>query len=286
MVFSSIFDQLHHDKKRLAHNPLIMGILNITPDSFYDGGSYTQETLWLKRAEQIIEEGGKIIDIGAFSTRPGAKNVTEDEEWNRLSPVLKSIKNNFPETTISVDTWRASIAGHAINEGADIINDISGGTMDANMFGIIEKNQIPYILMHIQGTPQDMQADPNYRDVTEEVKQYFIEKSTQLEDRGFSKIILDPGFGFGKSVNHNYKLLNNLADFKPLGYPLLVGISRKSMINKVLNIKPLEALNGTTVLNTIALINGADILRVHDVKQAAETAKIIHALVETSAMEI
>lgn len=286
MVFSSIFDQLHHDKKRLAHNPLIMGILNITPDSFYDGGNYTHETSWLKRAEQIIEEGGKIIDIGAFSTRPGAKNVTENEEWNRLSPVLKSIKKNFPEAAISVDTWRASIAGHAINEGADIINDISGGTMDANMFDVIEKNQIPYILMHIQGTPQDMQADPNYRDVTEEVKQYFIEKTTQLENRGFSRIILDPGFGFGKSVNHNYKLLHNLVDFKQLGYPLLVGISRKSMINKVLNITPSEALNGSTVLNTIALLNGADILRVHDVKQAAESAKIIHTLADASAMEI
>lgn len=286
MVFSSIFDQLNHDNQRATHKPLIMGILNITPDSFYDGGNYTNETSWLKRTEQIIEQGGSIIDIGAFSTRPGAENVTEHEEWSRLAPVLKSIKKNFAEITISVDTWRASIASKAINEGIDIINDISGGTMDADMFEVVEKSQTPYILMHIQGTPQDMQSSPNYRNVTEEVKQYFSEKIEQLEHQGFSKIILDPGFGFGKNVSHNYKLLNNLNEFKQLGYPVLVGISRKSMINKVLNITPSEALNGTTVLNTIALINGADILRVHDVKQAVESAKIIHALIESSAMEI
>ena len=286
MVFSSIFDQLHHDKKRPAHKPLIMGVLNITPDSFYDGGNYTDETSWLKRTEQIIEQGGSIIDIGAFSTRPGASNVPEHEEWSRLSPVLKSIKKKFAGTTISVDTWRASIASNAINEGADIINDISGGTRDVNMFDVVGKNQTPYILMHIQGTPQNMQSNPYYQNVTKEVKQFFSEKIKQLGHQGFSKIILDPGFGFGKNVAHNYKLLNNLKEFKQLGYPVLVGISRKSMINKVLDIKPSEALNGTTVLNTIALINGADILRVHDVKQAVESAKIIHALVESSAMEI
>lgn len=256
--------------------PLVMGILNITPDSFYDGGKYTTEKEWMQKAEEIVSEGGRIIDLGAISTRPGSKEVSEKEEQERLLPALKSIRKKFPDTTISVDTYRSSIAKIAVEEGADMINDISGGTMDDKMFSTISKLKVPYVLMHIKGTPQDMQQNPDYDDVIEEIATFFRDRILKLNDLGFDDIILDPGFGFGKSISHNYRLLRKLRAFSVMGYPVVAGLSRKSMINRVLNVKPDEALNGTTILNTIALMNGANILRVHDVKEAVEAIALVN----------
>ena len=258
-----------------SSEPLVMGILNITPDSFYDGGKYTTEKEWMQKAEEIVEEGGKIIDLGAISTRPGAKEITEKEEKNRLLPALKSIRKKFPDTTISVDTYRSEIAKAAVDEGADMINDISGGTMDGKMFKTISELNVPYVLMHIKGTPQNMQQNPDYDDVIEEIATFFRDQILKLNDHGFDDIILDPGFGFGKSISHNYRILRKLRAFSVMGYPVVAGLSRKSMINRVLNIPPEEALNGTTILNTIALLNGANILRVHDVKEAVEAIALV-----------
>jgi dihydropteroate synthase len=260
--------------------PLVMGILNVTPDSFYDGGKFTTEEHWLAKAKLLIDEGADIIDIGAYSTRPGAKDVTESEEIELLVRVIKSVRKQFPEALISADTFRASVAEKAIEAGANIINDISGGTMDNAMFSTIAKLQVPYILMHIQGTPQIMQQNPKYENVTEGVFTFFMDKLKELKELGFSKTILDPGFGFGKTLEHNYELLKNLKRFQSFKSPLLVGFSRKSMINKLLKIKPENALNGTTILNAIALENGAKILRVHDVKEAREVVKIVNYLKE------
>lgn len=262
------------------HNspPLIMGILNVTPDSFFDGGKFTSEIQWLEHTQQMIDEGADIIDIGAYSTRPGATNVSEQDEMERLVNVIKSVRKQFPEVLISADTFRASIASKAIDAGANIINDISGGTMDDNMFSTIAKLKVPYVLMHIQGTPKTMQEKPQYENVTEDVFAFFTGKLAELKNMGVSKVILDPGFGFGKTLEHNYQLLDNLEKFNSIGFPLLVGFSRKSMINKLLKVKSEEALNGTTVLNTIALEKGAKILRVHDVKEAKEAARIVEYL--------
>lgn len=259
------------------HNfpPLIMGILNVTPDSFFDGGKFTSEIQWLEHTQQMIDEGADIIDIGAYSTRPGATNVSEQDEMERLVNVIKSVRKQFPELLISADTFRASIASKAIDAGANIINDISGGTMDDMMFSTIAKLNVPYILMHIQGTPQTMQQNPHYENVTEDVFAFFTSKLKELKELGVSKVILDPGFGFGKTLEHNYQLLENLEKFNSIGLPVLVGFSRKSMICKLLKIKPEEALNGTSVLNTIALEKGAKILRVHDVKEAKEAVMIV-----------
>lgn len=264
------------------HNspPLIMGILNITPDSFFDGGKFTSEIQWLEHTQQMIDEGADIIDIGAYSTRPGATNVSEQDEMERLVNVIKSVRKQFPELLISADTFRASIASKAIDAGANIINDISGGTMDDMMFSTIAKLNVPYILMHIQGTPQTMQQNPHYENVTEDVFAFFTSKLKELKELGVSKVILDPGFGFGKTLLHNYQLLENLEKFNSIGLPVLVGFSRKSMICKLLKIKPEEALNGTSVLNTIALEKGAKILRVHDVKEARETIRIVEYMKE------
>lgn len=250
--------------------PLLMGILNSTPDSFFDGGLYTSEIKWLKKTADMIEAGADIIDIGAYSTRPGAVNITEEEELERLVPVITSIRKHFPEQLISVDSFRASVAELAVNEGANIINDISGGTIDSAMFNTVARLQVPYILMHIKGTPQTMQLSPSYGNVVDEVYFYFEERIKQLHELGFYKIIIDPGFGFGKTLEHNFQLFNNLNKFQTFELPVLVGISRKSMIHKVLNISSKEALNGTSVLNTLALTKGASILRVHDVKEAKE----------------
>lgn len=260
--------------------PLVMGILNVTPDSFYDGGKYTTEAQWLIHAKQMIDEEVDIIDIGAYSTRPGAQDISATEEMKLLVTVIKSIRKQFPEILISADTFRASVAEKAVEAGANIINDISGGTMDDAMFSTIAKLQVPYILMHIQGAPQTMQQNPQYENVTEEVFTFFENKLKQLKELGFSKVILDPGFGFGKTVEHNFQLLKNLKKFHSFKFPLLVGISRKSMINKLLHIKPENALNGTTILNTIALQNGAKIIRVHDVKEAKEAVRILKYLQE------
>jgi dihydropteroate synthase len=250
--------------------PLLMGILNSTPDSFFDGGLYTSEVKWLQKTADMIEAGADIIDIGAYSTRPGAVNITEEEELERLIPVITSIRRHFPEQIISVDSFRASVVEKAIGEGANIINDISGGTIDHAMFPIVARLQVPYILMHIKGTPQTMQVAPFYENVVTEVNAYFEERIKLLQELDFFKIIIDPGFGFGKTLEHNFELFNNLEKFQSFNAPLLVGISRKSMIHKVLNISSKEALNGTTVLNTLALTKGASILRVHDVKEAKE----------------
>ena len=226
----------------------------------------------------MIEQGADIIDIGAMSTRPGAINFTEEEEIKRIEPVIKTLIKHFPDAVFSVDTFRSKVAKMSAENGIHIINDISGGTIDKNMFKTISKLNIPYVMMHIQGTPQNMQKNPVYDNVVEDIYNYFSKKIAELNNLGFNKIILDPGFGFGKTVEHNYKLLKELKYFKKLNLPILVGISRKSMINKVLGTTPAEALNGTTVLNTIALMNGANILRVHDVKEAKEAVKIIKLL--------
>lgn len=262
--------------------PWVMGILNVTPDSFYDGGKYVSELKVIGRIHQIMEEGADIIDVGAYSTRPGAAFVDEKEETARLMPAVELIRKYYPDTLVSIDTFRASVA-EEVNTcmGPVIINDISGGTMDEKMFDYVARTGIPYILMHIQGTPQTMQKNPVYRDVVEDVRDFFISRIGQLNRKGFDNIILDPGFGFGKTIRHNFQLLNGMYQYRDLGYPLLVGISRKTTIWKTLGITPAEALNGTTVLNTVALLKGADILRVHDVKEAVEAVKLIGQLKES-----
>jgi dihydropteroate synthase len=252
----------------------VMGILNITPDSFHDGGRYTDERSWLARTEEMISQGADIIDIGAYSSRPGATHISEQEEEQRLIPAVSSIKKHFPQLLISADTFRASLAEKAVDAGAGLINDIGGGTLDKNMFSTVAKLKVPYILMHIQGTPQNMQKEPHYADVVKEVYEYFESRIAQLKSLGQNQIILDPGFGFGKNLDHNFSLLARLEKFNDLGYPLLAGVSRKSMINKTLGISSSDALNGTSTLNTIALMKGARILRVHDVKEASEVVKL------------
>ena len=271
--------------------PAVMGILNVTPDSFFDGGKYKDESSMLDQVEKMLSEGADIIDIGACSTRPGAAEVSEQEELKRLIPAIKLVRKKFQDTIISADTFRSKVAEEAVNAGAEMINDISGGNLIANhglrhpkskadespeMFVTMAKLKVPYVLMHIQGTPQTMQQDPQYKDVVKEVKDYFAEKISHLKKLEVSQVILDPGFGFGKNIDHNYLLLKNLSEFKKFGLPILAGISRKSIINKVLGTKPEDALNGTTAANMIALTNGANILRVHDVKEAREAVKIFN----------
>ncbi|GIV43566.1 MAG: dihydropteroate synthase [Bacteroidia bacterium] len=258
---------------------LIMGIINLTPDSFYEKSRQSSELSALKQAEKMLNDGADILDLGAVSTRPGSVEISEEEELKRLLPALKSIRKSFPECIISVDTWRSEIAKAAVNEGADIINDISGGTMDANMFETIAQFKVPYILMHIQGTPQTMQQNPTYNDVVNEVIDFLAERIQKLRLLGVADIIVDPGFGFGKTPEHNFTLLKHLEQFAILDCPILVGVSRKSMITKTLNIIANEALNGTTVLNTIALMKGAKILRVHDVKEAVEAVKLTNYII-------
>ena len=256
-------------------SPLVVGILNVSPESFYDNSSYLGSQKVVERAKTILDEGGSIIDIGAESTRPGSTPLTAGEELKRLIPAIRSIKENFPEAIISADTSKAIVAEKAVEAGASIINDISGGTFDKAMFNTIAALDVPYILMHIKGKPETMQKKPFYENVVKEVMIYFSEKISTLKLLGVRDIILDPGFGFGKDLNHNFTLLNRLGDFKIFEFPIMAGISRKRMINQVINTTPKEALNGTTVANTLALLNGADFLRVHDVKQAVEAAKIV-----------
>lgn len=263
--------------------PAVMGILNVTPDSFYDGGSYQSEAKIIGRIHQIVEEGGRIIDVGAYSSRPGAAAVSEKEEIGRLMPAVELIRKYYPHIPVSIDTFRAKVAKE-VNTcmGTVIVNDISGGTMDETMFDYVSQAGIPYVMMHIQGMPETMQKNPEYADVVKEVGQFFRERIARLEAAGFRQIILDPGFGFGKTLQHNYELLDGMETYKSFGYPLLAGISRKSMIYKLLGGTPADALNGTTVLNTISLLKGADILRVHDVKEAVEAVKIVRAMRESS----
>ncbi len=255
--------------------PLVMGILNVTPDSFYDGGKYLSEVRLIERIHRIVEEGADIIDVGAYSTRLGASFVDEKEEIGRLSLAVELIRKYYPRALVSIDTFRAKVAEEIITcLGPVMVNDISGGTMDEGMFEYVARAGVPYVLMHIQGTPQTMQKNPVYGDVVQEVRDFFVERIARLNGLGFDNIVLDPGFGFGKTLEHNYKLMNGMDSYSELGYPLLVGISRKSMIYKLLGGTPDDALNGTTVLNTIALMKGAAILRVHDVKEAVEVVRI------------
>lgn len=258
--------------------PSVMAILNITPDSFYNKSRVGNIDEALRNAEKFIEAGAKFIDVGAYSSRPGAADVSEGEEIERLVPIVQAINEAFPETLISVDTFRAKVAEAGIQAGAHIINDIAGGNLDEKMFGTIAKLQVPYIMMHMKGTPQNMQDNPSYENVTKEVFCYFSEKIKTLNHLGVKDVILDPGFGFAKTLDHNYELLKNMQMLNFFELPLLVGFSRKSMITKALNIKTEDALNGTTVLNTIALTKGANILRVHDVKEAVECVELVNRL--------
>ena len=263
--------------------PAVMGIINITPDSFFSGGRFNSEAAILERVGQIVDEGGSMVDVGAYSSRPGAENVSADIELARLLPALKVIRDRYPNLIVSVDTFRAEVAERVVTEGfADIINDISGGEMDGAMFDTVARLKVPYIPMHMQGTPDTMQLNPTYRDVVADVSLWLSERVDKLRSMGVNDIIIDPGFGFGKTVEHNYSMLNRLDEFRLFQLPLLVGLSRKSMIYKVLDGDPEGSLNGTTALNTVALLKGANILRVHDVKEAVECVKLVSELKSVS----
>lgn len=256
--------------------PCVMGILNATPDSFYAGSRMQTEAQIARRVEQMAQEGAGIMDVGAYSSRPGAADVSAKDEMERLRTALGVVRRLQPDAIVSVDTFRADVARMCVEEnGAAIINDISGGELDKDMFATVARLQVPYVLMHMQGTPQDMQQRPHYDSLLEDVFLYFARKVQQLRDLGVKDIILDPGFGFGKTLEHNYELLAHLEDFRIFELPLLAGVSRKSMIYRLLDTTPAEALNGTTVVHSICLLKGADILRVHDVRQAVEAVKII-----------
>lgn len=260
-------------------SPKVMGILNVTPDSFYAGSRKQTEEDIKSRCREIIEEGGDIIDIGAYSSRPDAEHISAEEEKRRLCTGLEILRNEYPEAIVSVDTFRADVAEMCVKEyNVNIINDISAGEMDKEMFNTVARLQVPYIMMHMKGTPQDMQKSPQYTSLMKEIFMYFSEKVYKLHEMGVNDLILDPGFGFGKTLEHNYELMNHLEEFSLFNLPVLVGISRKSMIYKLLGNTPSEALNGTTALNTIALLKGANILRVHDVKEAVETVRIVTTL--------
>jgi dihydropteroate synthase len=255
-------------------NPIVMGILNATEDSFFDGGYYINEEQISARCKKMLEEGATIIDIGAQSSRPGAKLMHADDELLKLLPIIKLLKTDIPQIIISIDTFWAKTASECIKAGAHIINDISAGEMDKNMFDTIAKLQVPYIIMHMKGTPQNMQDNPTYNNIMTEVISYFDKKITLLKAKGVKQVIIDPGFGFGKTLAHNYQILNNLEQLNKFKLPVLVGTSRKSMIYKLLDTSAKEALNGTSITNTIALQKGVSILRVHDVKEAMECIKI------------
>ena len=260
-----------------VNNPIVMGILNITPDSFYDGGTLKTDTDILFRVEKMLSEGAAIIDIGAISTRPGANEVSESEELNRLTPVIDLISKKIPGTILSIDTYRSNIAKRAIETGAHIINDISGGNLDPKMFETIATLKVPYIMMHMQGTPATMQQNPQYTDVVADILDFFKVQINKLKSLGVTdNIVLDPGFGFGKTVEHNFQILKSLQRFSETGFPVLAGLSRKSMVNKIIGTMPENALNGTTALNVLALLNGASILRVHDVKEAVQAIKLVN----------
>lgn len=251
-----------------------MGILNLTPDSFFDGGRYLKDDAYIKRAEEMIAEGASIIDIGAVSTKPGAILVDELEEWKVLEKPIKQLRKKHPDILISVDTYNAAQIKKCNDLGVNIINDISGGSWDDQMFTEIAKYKMAYVMMHIKGQPENMQENPSYENILEEVLNYFNTRVNKLSELGYDNIILDPGFGFGKKLEQNYELLAEMKQLESLELPILVGLSRKSMIFRALEISPEEALNGTTALNMLALINGANILRVHDVKEACETIKL------------
>lgn len=258
--------------------PKVMGILNLTPDSFYDGGRYTDDTKILAHVEVMLNEGATFIDIGGYSSRPGADHISEAEELDRVLPMVHLILKHFPETLISIDTFRSAIAKSCVEAGAALVNDISAGQLDANMIPIIAKLKVPYIMMHMKGSPQNMQQNIDYNDLIKELNYYFSERVNQARKHGIHDIIIDPGFGFSKTLKQNYELLNKLQLLKILDLPVMVGFSRKSMLYKVLKSEAKDALNATTSANTIALLKGATLLRVHDVKEAIECITIYNSL--------
>lgn len=256
--------------------PVVMGILNTTPDSFYSGSRVTESDI-LKRAESMLNEGATILDVGGQSTRPGSEQISIDEELQRVVPAIDLINNNFPEAIISVDTYQSAVAKEAVAAGASIVNDVSGGDLDEQMLHTVADLKVPFICMHMKGSPENMQQLTNYEDVVKEVLDHFITKIDECKEYGIHDVIIDPGFGFAKNINQNLQLLKQLSVFKMLERPIVVGLSRKSTIYKILNISADEALNGSTVLHTIALLNGANILRVHDVKEAVEAIKLVNS---------
>lgn len=258
--------------------PLVMGIINVTPDSFYDGGKWKDEKKLLLQAEKMLQEGASILDIGGMSSRPGAAALSEEEELSRLIPAVDAIHRRFPNAVISADTYRSGVLRRAVDHGASIANDISGGTSDPALWQTVAELKVPYLLMHMQGLPATMQSNPQYDDVVREVFDWMKMKIVQLQRVGIQDVVIDPGFGFGKSMSHNFQLLSALPVFRLFGLPILAGISRKSMICQLLKLHPDKALNGTTVLNTIALLNGATLLRVHDVREAKEAIQLIEQL--------
>ncbi len=258
--------------------PKVMGILNVTPDSFYDGNKFKDDRAILAHVEKMLTEGADFIDVGGYSTRPGAEEISIDEELKRTIPAVKLIAKNFPESLISVDTFRSSVAKEAVDAGAIMVNDISGGALDEKMFSTVASLNVPYVLMHIRGTPQTMTKETNYDNLIKDIIDYFHFKVFQLQNLGVKDIIIDPGFGFAKTIEQNFELLNKLDYFRILGRPILAGLSRKSMIWKTLKLNPEGALNGTTALNSIALMRGASILRVHDVREAKETVLLMQKI--------
>ncbi len=257
--------------------PAVMGIINCTPDSFFEGSRLVEDAV-LQKAQQMLDEGAEVLDLGGMSTRPGAQAVSVQEEMDRVLPAIESLSKHFPHATLSIDTYRSEVARAALDAGAFWVNDISAGDLDPNMFPLIAERNCPYILMHMQGIPVSMQKDPHYRAVTADVMGYLFNKLQELRKLGVTDLVVDPGFGFGKALHHNYQLLGNLETFQQLNVPVLVGISRKSMINKVLGTWPEDALNGTSILNAFALERGAQILRVHDVKEAKQAVQLYMAL--------
>ena len=258
--------------------PKVMGVINLTPDSFYDGGKLTSEKEILLQANKMLQEGATFLDLGAYSSRPGAQFVSEKEEIHRLLPVIKILLNEFPETLLSIDTFRSNVANESIYAGASLINDISAGTLDDHMFKIIAQHQVPYVMMHMRGTPETMMQNTDYTDLTKEVIYYFSERIAKARSFGINDLIVDPGFGFSKTLDQNYDLFNDLELFRYLNAPLLIGISRKSMIQKKIKTTAADSLNGTTALHAIAIQKGASILRVHDVKEAFETINLLQNL--------
>jgi dihydropteroate synthase len=258
--------------------PKVMGILNVTPDSFFDGNRYNNVSQALKQTERMLSEGATFIDVGGYSSRPGATDIPIEEESKRVIPVIQSLKNEFPEIAISIDTFRSEVAKQAVEEGAAMVNDISGGEGDKNMFTTVASLQVPYVLMHLRGTPETMTKLNQYDNLVKEIIDYFHQKIYQLHLLGVKDVIIDPGFGFAKNIDQNFQLLKNLDLLNILGKPILAGLSRKSMIWKTLEISPNDALNGTTSLNSLALLKGAKILRVHDVKEAVEVVKLVEKL--------
>ncbi len=266
--------------------PLVMGILNITPDSFFDGGKHNTINSAILQSKKMLTQGADIIDIGAYSSRPGAGYITESEEIKRLIPVIEAILIALPKAIISVDTFRAKVAEMAIKSGAAIINDISAGEDDAKMMATVARLAVPYIMMHKKGSPQLMQENPEYSDIVKEIMLFFAKKTEQAKRLGINDVLIDPGFGFGKTLQHNYELLNSLEKFKIFELPIMVGLSRKSMIYNVLKSGPQDALAGTIALNTVALQKGASILRVHDVKEAVDTVKLVGKIEQHDSWDI